>query len=119
MRSSIERLKSGIDRSSSLISRVRNAGMEVSAEELALADARSHLTLARTEVHTFEPGRLAPIVEEGLQTVGRVEAAGNRAAAELRYRRRGLAWSLGAILFFILALALKIRQIERRPANHP
>jgi hypothetical protein len=32
----------------------------------------------------------------------------------LRFRRRGLAASLGAILLFAVALALKIRQQDRR-----
>jgi hypothetical protein len=47
--------------------------------------------------------------------VADVDRAGEEAAAELAYRRRGLAVSLGAILLFVAALALKIRQLERRP----
>jgi hypothetical protein len=43
-----------------------------------------------------------------------IERAGEDALDELRFRRRGLAVSLGAILLFVVALALKIRQIDRR-----
>jgi hypothetical protein len=34
--------------------------------------------------------------------------------AELRFRRRRLAVSLAAILFFVVALGLTVRQIDRR-----
>ena len=114
MRRAIERLKTGIGSSSALVSRVKNAGIEMGAQELALATARSQLTLARTEMHAFEPARLMPIVDDGSKLVGEVTSAGDRAVAELQYRRRGLALSLGAILFVVIALGLKIRQIDRR-----
>jgi hypothetical protein len=41
-----------------------------------------------------------------------VDRAGERAVAELAYRRRGLALSLAAILMVVVALWLKIRQID-------
>jgi hypothetical protein len=65
-------------------------------------------------MHAFDPARLTPIVDEGLKMVTGVEQAGDRATAELRYRRRGLALSLGAILLVVVALGLKIRQIDGR-----
>ena len=117
MRAAIDRLKGGIDRADAAIGRVRSAGMEVAAQEVALADARSRLTLARTEVHTFEPARVEPVVNDGLNIVVSVNLAGARVRAELQYRRRGLALSLAAILLVVVALALKIRQIERRQSG--
>jgi predicted CXXCH cytochrome family protein len=112
MRSGIDRLSEAIGRSASVIDRVGNAGIEVSAEELELADARTHLTLARTEMHTFTAASVDPVIASGLQIVADVDKAGDRATGELAFRRRGLALSLGAILFFVVALWLKIRQIE-------
>jgi regulator of sirC expression with transglutaminase-like and TPR domain len=53
------------------------------------------------------------VIQTGLKIVGDVDRAGQAAVAELAYRRRGLAISLAAILLFVVALALKIRQIER------
>ena len=88
--------------------------MEVRPQELALAEARSRLTFARTEVHAFEPARVEAVVAEGEKILAGVDAAGERAVTELRYRRRGLALSLGAILLVVVALGLKIREIERR-----
>jgi hypothetical protein len=113
MRQGIERLKTAIDSSSAVVARVGNAGIEVSAQELTLADARSQLTLARTEMHTFDPTRVDSVIQTGLNVVADVDRAGQAAVAELAFRRRGLAWSLAAILLFVVALALKIRRIER------
>jgi hypothetical protein len=70
--------------------------------------------LARTEVHAFDPATLAPIVAEGRTMIAGVERAGQDALAELQFRRRGLAVSLGAILLVVLALAVKMRQLDRR-----
>ena len=69
--------------------------------------------LARTEVHTSDPERVAPVIADGLKIVAGVDSAGDRGTAELRYRRRGLAVSLGAILLVVVALALKIRRLYR------
>jgi hypothetical protein len=95
-----------------VIARVGNAGIEIGEQELALAEARTHLTRARTELHAFEPATLDTAIEAGLALVASVDRAGEAAIAELAYRRRGLAWSLGAILVFVVALGLKIRQLE-------
>ena len=114
MRGDFERLKTGLARSGATVDGLKNAGMEMSAQELAIGTARTRLTLARAEMHTFDPARVGPVVAEGLTALADVDAAGNKAAADLRFRRRGLAASLAAILLVVLALAAKIRQIERR-----
>jgi predicted CXXCH cytochrome family protein len=118
MRGALAQLKGGIDQSGALLLRVKNAGIEVSDEQLALREASSKLTLARTEMHGFDPAKVAPILADGMKIVGSVEDAGQKGVAELRYRRRGLAVSLGAILVFVLALGLKVRQIDRRDHEH-
>jgi predicted CXXCH cytochrome family protein len=116
MRRSIERLKTAVDGSNAVLSRIGNAGIEVGSQELTLAEARTHLTLARTEVHGFDPAKIEAVIENGLKLVADVDRAGEEAAAELAYRRRGLALSLGAILLFVIALAVKIRQLDRKSA---
>ena len=118
MRGGIERLKAAVDRSGARVSSLTNAGMEMSAQALAVADARTRLTLARTEMHTFDAARVTPVVGEGLKTLEEVDKAADTAAAELRFRRRGLAVSLGAILLVVIALGFKIRQLEKRPHKH-
>lgn len=117
MRSRIEELKTAVNQSTALIERVKNAGIEVSDQELALREAATKLTLARTEMHSFEPSRLTTITADGMKIVATVDQAGQNGAAELRYRRRGLALSLGAILLVVVALGLKVRDIDRRHSS--
>jgi predicted CXXCH cytochrome family protein len=114
MRSDIERLKSRLDQSTALVAEVGNAGIETGDEQLALREARNQLTVARTEVHAFTPATVDAAVAHGIETLDGVDAAGHAGERELRFRRRGLAVSLGLILVFVVALALKIRQIDRR-----
>jgi predicted CXXCH cytochrome family protein len=114
MRGDIERLKSGLDRTGALVLRVKNAGIEVSDQQLALREAGTKLTLARTEMHGFAPSAVAPIIADGITVVDAVDRAAERGVAELRFRRRGLTVSLGAFLIFVVALGLKVRQIDRR-----
>jgi len=114
MRAEIERLKTRIGQTAATVARLKNAGMQMDPQELALGTARTRLTLARTEMHAFDPARVTPVVTEGLTTVADIDRAGERATAELQFRRRGLAMSLGAILLVVVALGLKIRQIDRR-----
>jgi predicted CXXCH cytochrome family protein len=117
MRADIDKLKNGSDRSSAIVSALANAGMEMSAQELAIGAARSRLTLARAEMHSFDAARVAPVTAEGLAILASVDKAGESAAAELRFRRRGLAASLAAILLVVFALGLKIRQLDRHLTN--
>ncbi len=114
MRASMDRFKHSIDASAGLIGRVKNAGMEVGDEELALNEARTKLVLARTEIHAFDPASLDHVVDDGTKILAGVDQAGNRAVVELSYRRRGLFISLAAILLVVIALAFKIKGLERR-----
>jgi hypothetical protein len=65
-------------------------------------------------VHAFDPAALATVISEGRTILTGVRRAGEDAERELRFRRRGLAGSMGAILLVVVALVLKIRQIDRR-----
>jgi cytochrome c553 len=114
MRGGIDRLKGGINETGALIARVKNAGIEVSDQQLALREAATKLTLARTEMHAFAPAQLTPILADGTALVAAADRAGQHGVAELRYRRRGLFVSLFAILLVVVALGLKVRQIDRR-----
>ena len=112
MRTSIEKLKASLAENSDLIARARNAGMEVSDQELALAEVRTKLTQARTEIHAFNPAAVDVVVNEGVKALTDVERAGRQALADLRYRRRGLFISLALILLVVVGLALKIRDLN-------
>ena len=113
MHAQITGLQAAVQRAEQQLTAVRNAGLEVGDEELKLREARNHLVLSRTEVHTFNPEAVTKVAAEGLTlTTGVVEAAaaGER---ELAFRRKGLAAAMVAFLVVVSALVLKIRQIER------
>jgi predicted CXXCH cytochrome family protein len=115
MHAQITGLQTAVERAEQQLRAVRNAGLEVGDEELKLREARNHLVLSRTEVHTFNPDAVTKVATEGLAlTTGVVDAAaaGER---ELAFRRRGLAAAMVAFLVVVIGLVWKIRQIERRP----
>ncbi len=112
MRASIDGLRQGIEADTALIERAHVAGMEVGDQELALHEAETKLILARTEMHAFDPASLDAVVADGTKIVAQVRRGGEQALTELRYRRRGLFVALGAILLFVVALALKIRTLH-------
>jgi predicted CXXCH cytochrome family protein len=114
MRAGIERLKAAIAHSTGRVADVENAGIEMGDHALALREATNHLTLARAEIHAFDPGTVQPIVDEGLSITARVDEASEAARAELAFRKTGLAISLVAILIVVIALQLKIRSLEPR-----
>jgi predicted CXXCH cytochrome family protein len=112
MRSEIEKLKGAISHSQALVASAENAGMEMDEQSLALHEAGNHLTLARTEMHAFDPKPVSAVLQAGLAITAKVDSAGEAALAEISYRRTGLAVSLGAILLVVVALALKIRSLK-------
>ncbi len=114
MRAEIEKLKAAIDRSQTLVATAENAGMEMGAQSLTLREASNHLTLARTEMHAFDPKLVDTVLQAGLGLTTKVDAEGQAAMAEVSFRKAGLAVSLGAILLVVVALALKIRSLRPR-----
>jgi len=111
MRGGIEKLKAAIAHSETIVAAAANAGMEMGDQELAIREARNHLTLARTEMHAFNPKPVDEVLQAGLALTAKVDADGEGALAEVSYRRTGLAVSLGAILLVVVALRLKIRSL--------
>ena len=112
MRGQIEKLKAAIAHSESIVAQAENAGMEMGDQALALREARNQLTLARTEMHAFDPKPVDTVLEAGLGITARVDDAGRAALNEVSFRRTGLAVSLGAILLVVIALGLKIRSLK-------
>ena len=83
-------------------------------QSLALREAGNHLTLARTEMHAFDPKAVDTVLQEGLGITTKVDAQGRAALTEVSYRKKGLAVSLAAILLVVVALSLKIRTLKPR-----
>ncbi len=114
MRSQIEKLKDAIAHSGALVASVENSGIEMGEQSLALREAGNHLTLARTEMHAFDPKAVDIVLQEGLGITAKVDAQGQAALTEVSYRKKGLAVSLAAILLVVVALSLKIRTLKPR-----
>jgi predicted CXXCH cytochrome family protein len=97
-----------------LIDRAERAGMEVSADRFALRTGQDHLVEARVLVHAFDQDRFMTAVKEGMTSAEAGVTAAERAFAEIRQRRTGLAVSLVVIAGVIAGLVLKLREIEGR-----
>jgi len=114
MRAGIDTLKTAIGHSEAELARVENDGIEMGAETLTLREASNHLTLARTEMHAFDPTIVESVLAEGMGLTAKVDAAAEAGRREVSYRRTGLAISLAFIVLVVIALQMKIRTLENR-----
>jgi hypothetical protein len=115
MLKSIERLKTGYERSLAVLKNAEHAGMEVSQPLFELNEAKTALIKARAAIHGFDQAILDKEVEPGLKSSEKAYARGLKALDELQFRRKGLAISVLIILALVVGLILKIRQMERKP----
>ena len=114
MRSRIDELIAGIDKSQAILTQAERKGMEVSKPRFELKGATDALTHARVLIHSSSTAEVEKVVAPGLDVANKGYQAGVGALAELSFRRKGLAVSLVFILFLALVVYLKIRQIEAR-----
>jgi hypothetical protein len=105
-------LVTAIGDADSILDRASQAGMEVSHAQFDLNGARDNLTNARVLVHGFSVDTIEKATGPGMQIAQNAQKAGKNALGELLFRRKGLAVSLVLIGLAIVALYLKIRQIE-------
>jgi len=119
MRSRIEELIAGIDKSKTILDQAERKGMEVSKPKFELKGATDALTHARVLIHSSSTAEVDKVIAPGLDVANKGYQAGLGALAELSFRRKGLAVSLVFILFLALLVYLKIRQIESRPSSNP
>jgi predicted CXXCH cytochrome family protein len=113
MRRSVNMLSDRIGSADSILDRATQMGMEVSREQFELNEARNHLIDARVVVHSFSPDELDAAIIPGTEIADRAHLRGLQALDEAAFRRRGLALSLIIIGLAILAIYLKIREIEK------
>ena len=112
MRESLERIGVRLGEARDLLDRAERAGVEVGPDRFALQEGDDNLIEARVLVHGFDLGRFNETADKGLAAAEAGIAAGQRAFAELRFRRVGLGLSLVVIAAVIIALAITIRRIE-------
>jgi predicted CXXCH cytochrome family protein len=114
MRQGIDELRASLEKAEAVLTEAERKGMEVSQPKFDLIEGRQDLTKARTQVHSFNVANVKEFVGAGMKVSEHTEAKGNEALAEYQFRRKGLAVSLIIILAVIVALFLKIREIDRR-----
>ena len=114
MRSRIDELIAGIDKSTAILNLAERKGMEVSKPKFELKGATDALTHARVLIHSSSTSEVDKVIEPGMVEANKGYQAGLGALAELSFRRKGLAVSLIFILFLAGLVYLKIRQIESR-----
>jgi len=119
MRAGIDSLVAEIEAAATVLHEAEQAGMEVSAAQADLTDSRSALIMGRAVVHSFSPDAVTEALAPGREIAGTSLESGQSALQDLRIRRMGLIASVAVILILILALVLKIRQIESGPADSP
>jgi hypothetical protein len=105
--------RAGLETAARRVERVERAGMLMDAAQVRLEEAHQAYVFAQVEIHTADPAAVAAQtaqVRAGFDAAGRLAA---EAEAEIRFRRTGLFVSLGVIALAIVALFLKVRQLER------
>jgi len=114
MGAAVQKLTLTLHEAHEILDRAERTGMEVSADRFALQKGREQLVETKVLAHSFDQERFMKAAQEGLDVAAAGIAAGHRAFSELRFRRVGLALSLLVIIAVIVALTLKVRQIEKR-----
>lgn len=114
MRRSIDELVQHLGEAETLLDRAARAGMEVSRAKFGLNETHDQLINARVVIHSFSPQELEAVAGPGIESAKKAHQAGLAALDELQFRRKGLAVSLIVILMAVVAIYLKIRQIESR-----
>ncbi len=112
MGQAVQGLSARLAEAGDMLDRAERAGVEVSADRFALRGGQDHLVESRVLVHSFDEPRFMAAVREGMSVADAGVKAGERAFAELRQRRMGLAVSLVVIIAVIGGLVLKLKEIE-------
>lgn len=114
----INELSEAREESLTQLETAEDAGMEVSTALFELDEVFTVLTMARAAIHSFNYHTVEEAVEPGLEITESASARATEAMDEHRFRRVGLGVFAGIVMSLVLALLLKIRELDRtRPAT--
>jgi predicted CXXCH cytochrome family protein len=88
-------------------------GLDVEPVNNELTELGDALKKSRTYVHSFSQNTFQQVAAPGEQAVQRTDALVNKASEEYKYRQIGLAVSISLIGLLMLAIYLKLRQLEK------
>ena len=88
-------------------------GLDVEPINNQLTELGDALKKSRTYVHSFSRNTFQQVAAPGEEAVKRTDALVNKATEEFKYRQIGLAVSISFIGLLMLAIYLKLRQMEK------
>jgi predicted CXXCH cytochrome family protein len=88
-------------------------GLDVEPINNQLTELADNLKKSRTYVHSFSRDTFQQVALPGEEAVQRTDVLVNKAREEYKYRQFGLAVSIALIGLLILAIYLKLRQLEK------
>jgi predicted CXXCH cytochrome family protein len=88
-------------------------GLDVEPINNQLTELADTLKKSRTYVHSFSRGAFQQVALPGEEAVQRTDVLVDKAREEYKYRQSGLAASIALIGLLILAIYLKLRQLEK------
>jgi predicted CXXCH cytochrome family protein len=88
-------------------------GLDVEPISNELTELGDALKKSRAYVHSFSRNTFQQVALPGEQAVQRTDALVTKAREEYKYRQIGLAVSIGLIGLLMLAIYLKLRQLEK------
>jgi hypothetical protein len=98
---------------------VHRRGMDDVEIQFLLQEANQSLVQARTLVHTFDPEKVGAKTDEGVEKVEAALTMADETIKDFFFRRRGFGMATLFITLLVVALALKIRQMERARQEGP
>lgn len=112
--SSIDSLRFGETNADSLVREAQKRGIEISEAEDLLKQAHDSLLKVRTIMHTVDRQKVGVAVDSGLAAANQAALLGRKGIADFHFRGAGLGVASVLITLLIIALWLKLRQIERK-----
>jgi predicted CXXCH cytochrome family protein len=112
-------LKHRMAAAESLLAYVDELGMPTAGPRELLKQTNDQVVAARATMHSFNYKQIMTVLDEGRGYADKAVAGGNSALKDWHQRRVGMGLSLAAILFAIMLLVLKIRQLEAPPRSDP
>jgi tetrahydromethanopterin S-methyltransferase subunit B len=88
-------------------------GLDVEPINNQLTELGDALKKSRTYVHSFSRNTFQQTAAPGEEAVKHTEALVNKATEEIKYRQVGLVVSIGFIGLLMVAIYLKLRQMEK------
>jgi len=110
----IEKLAADYNSALEKQTKVQRLGMDDVDISFLLQESHQSLVHSRTLVHTFDPDRLAPTINEGISRADSATALAIAQVKEHNTRRRGFGMATVFITILIVALFLKLRQMEAK-----